>query len=58
LGSPEIRPRHSGNHRSTAKIGGSKQLHSAWDSEIIKASNRSVSALVNAANAWLATQDE
>jgi hypothetical protein len=47
-----------GNQRKISSIGGSSNLHSAWDTGIARASNRTVQGLVSAANAWLTTQDE
>jgi hypothetical protein len=47
-----------GTQRPIARIGGSTQLHSAWDGGVIRASNQSIAQLVQAANTWLATQDE
>jgi hypothetical protein len=47
-----------GNDREIAMIGGSQNLHSAWDSGIIRASGRDEDDLVEAASRWLSTQNE
>ena len=47
-----------GNRRSVREIGGSLNLHSAWDSGIIRGSNIEEADLVTRANAWLGEQDE
>ena len=41
-----------GNQRQITEIGGSGNLHSAWDSGIIRASGRDTDELVAAANKW------
>ncbi len=45
-----------GNQRRLAPIGGSENLHSAWDSGIIRDSRGSIRSLASAAAAWLETQ--
>lgn len=47
-----------GNERRIVQIGGSVNLHAAWDSGILRSGNRTTASLVTAANAWLRTQQE
>jgi hypothetical protein len=46
-----------GNDRSVKPIGGSGNLHGAWDSGIIIASGLNVETLCSAARKWLRTQN-
>jgi hypothetical protein len=47
-----------GNNREIEMVGGSRNLHAAWDSGIIQSRGSSTRALVTAANQWLQTQTE
>jgi hypothetical protein len=45
-----------GGDRAIAPIGGSTNLHFAWDGGIIRSQNANAASLTSAANAWLRTQ--
>ena len=47
-----------GNNREIELVGGSRNLHAAWDSGIIQSRGSSTRALVAAAKQWLQTQTE
>jgi hypothetical protein len=47
-----------GNNREIELVGGSRNLHAAWDSGIIQSRGSSTRALVTAAKHWLQTQTE
>ena len=47
-----------GNGREIEQVGGSRNLHAAWDSGIIQSRGSSTQALVTAAKQWLQTQTE
>ena len=47
-----------GNNREIELVGGSRNLHAAWDSGIIQSRGSSTRALVTAAKQWLQTQTE
>jgi hypothetical protein len=47
-----------GNGREIVPVGGSRNLHAAWDGGIIQSRGSNTRALVAAANQWLQTQTE
>jgi hypothetical protein len=47
-----------GGDRAIAAIGGSTNLHFAWDGGIIRSQNANAASLASAANAWLRTQGD
>jgi hypothetical protein len=49
---------NGGGQRTIVPVGGAGNLHFAWDGGIMQDQNRSIAALVGAANRWLKTQTE